>query len=202
MKKYRLLAIAALSLLLVHPSDAAPQPNILFLFADDLSYETIGASQILDIDTPNLDTLVEHGASFTHAYNMGAWNGAVCMASRAMLNSGRSVWHAQSSDFRGMAKENRTWSQQMQQAGYRTYMSGKWHVRCKAKSVFDVVKHERGGMPKQTEAGYNRPLSEEDYEKGWKPWGNRSQKYKSQKTTKMSGAFLDTMIHNSTWYNT
>ena len=170
MKKYNVLCITAASLLLIHPSDAEPQPNILFLFADDLSYEAIGASQILDIDTPNLDTLVERGASFTHAYNMGAWNGAVCMASRAMLNTGRSVWHAQTANVRGMAKENRTWSQQMQQAGYRTYMSGKWHVRCKAESVFDVVKHERGGMPKQTEAGYNRPLSEEDYERGWKPW--------------------------------
>ncbi len=77
MKKYRLIAIAAFSLLLVHRSDAAPQPNILFLLADDLSYEAIGAAQVLDIDTPNLDTLVERGTSFTHAYNMGAWNGAV-----------------------------------------------------------------------------------------------------------------------------
>jgi arylsulfatase A-like enzyme len=28
----------------------------------------------------------------------------------------------------------------------------------------------RGGMPKQTDAGYNRPLNEEDYATGWKPW--------------------------------
>ena len=170
MKKIRLLAFVAITSLLVHLSDAAPQPNILFLLADDLSYEAIGAAQVLDIDTPNLDKLVERGTSFTHAYNMGAWNGAVCMASRAMLNTGRSVWHAKKTNVAGMAKANRTWSQQMQQAGYRTYMSGKWHVSCKPEDVFDIAKHVRGGMPKQTEAGYNRPLSEEDYEKGWKPW--------------------------------
>ena len=68
---------------------ASEKPNILFIFADDMSYETIGAHGMLDIDTPHLDTLVERGASFTHAYNMGAWGGAVCVASRAMLNTGQ-----------------------------------------------------------------------------------------------------------------
>ena len=68
---------------------ASDKPNILFIFADDLSYETIGAYGLLDIDTPHLDKLVESGTSFTHAYNMGAYNGAVCVASRAMLTTGR-----------------------------------------------------------------------------------------------------------------
>jgi len=49
---------------------AEKKPNILFIFADDMSYETIGAFGMLDIDTPHLDTLVERGTSFTHAYNM------------------------------------------------------------------------------------------------------------------------------------
>ena len=76
----------------VQAAQTEEQPNVLFIFADDLSYETIGAYGMLDIDTPNLDKLVERGTSFTHAYNMGAYSGAVCVASRAMLNSGRSVW--------------------------------------------------------------------------------------------------------------
>ena len=49
---------------------AEEKPNILFIFADDHSYEAIRAFGYLDIDTPNLDTLVERGASFTHTYNM------------------------------------------------------------------------------------------------------------------------------------
>ena len=70
------------------------QPNILFLFADDLTYEAIRAFGHTDIDTPNIDRLVGSGTTFSHAYNMGSWSGAVCVASRTMLITGRSVWDA------------------------------------------------------------------------------------------------------------
>jgi arylsulfatase A-like enzyme len=146
------------------------KPNILFIFADDLSYETIGAYGMLDIDTPNLDKLVERGTSFTHAYNMGAYSGAVCAASRAMLNSGRSVWNTVSHPMDQDMKAGRMWSQLMKTSGYRTYMTGKWHVRIPAEDVFDVAVDVRGGMPKQTSEGYGRPKDEQDYANGWKPW--------------------------------
>src|SRR5688572_18551931 len=58
------------------------QPNILFLFADDYTFEAVRALGHLDVDTPNLDRLVARGTTFTHAYNMGSWLGAVCVASR------------------------------------------------------------------------------------------------------------------------
>jgi len=72
---------------------AAEKPNILFIFADDQAYETIGNQT--ECQTPHLDKLMNAGVNFTHAYNMGAWNGAVCAASRAMLNSGTFVNRAQ-----------------------------------------------------------------------------------------------------------
>jgi len=150
------------------------KPNILFIFADDLCYETIRAFNYVDIDTPNLDKLVKRGTVFTHAYNMGSWTGAVCVASRTMLNTGRFLWNAHSlDDKQALTKEmeaGRLWAQQMKRAGYRTYMTGKWHVKVPAEKVFDVTADVRGGMPKQTPEGYNRPKSKEDYEKGWKPW--------------------------------
>lgn len=62
------------------------KPNILFIFADDQCYSTISALENNEIHTPNLDKLVNSGVSFTHTYNMGSWGGAVCVASRAMLN--------------------------------------------------------------------------------------------------------------------
>lgn len=55
-------------------------------------------------------------------------------------------------------------------AGYDTYMTGKWHVKFSAGKVFDYTGSVRGGMPKQTAEGYNRPEDEQDYEEGWKPW--------------------------------
>jgi choline-sulfatase len=125
---------------------------------------------MLDIDTPHLDTLVERGATFTHAFNMGAWNGAVCVASRRMLNTGRFVWQANAANVEEYVKENRFWSQRMKQAGYQTYMTGKWHVPTDAAGVFDEAKNVRGGMPNQTPQGYDRPKSPEDYAAGWKPW--------------------------------
>jgi choline-sulfatase len=44
-------------------------------------------------------------------------------------------------------------------------MTGKWHCKADAEKSFDVVRDVRPGMPKQTEAGYNRPLGP-----GQDPW--------------------------------
>ncbi|MFD2256318.1 sulfatase-like hydrolase/transferase [Luteolibacter algae] len=160
MKKIPLLFLS-ISLFLGHAATAAEpeKPNIMFIFADDLTYEGIRAFGYTDIDTPNLDKLVSRGTTFTHAYNMGSWSPAVCMPSRAMLNTGRYVWSAKGA-LKTLEKERDRgvmWSQLMSKAGYRTYMTGKWHVAVDAESVFDVAAHVRGGMPEQTPEGYNRP---------------------------------------------
>ena len=171
--KCRLILLSIACLAGVAALAAPEKPNVLFIFADDMSYETIHAYGMLDIDTPNLDKLVERGATFTHAYNMGAWGGAVCVASRAMLNSGRFVWQANAADkekYSDYVANNRMWSQRMKQAGYQTYMTGKWHVKVPPEKIFDTVKDQRPGMPNQTPQGYNRPKSPEDYAAGWKPW--------------------------------
>lgn len=146
---------------------AAEKPNILFLFADDQSFETIRSLGNVEIETPNLDRLVRRGTTFTHCYNMGSWSGAVCVASRTMLNSGRYLWHAEQIYDRSESERQagRWWSEAMKQAGYRTYMTGKWHVKASADRSFDVVADARGGMPQQTEAGYDRPTAD-----GNDPW--------------------------------
>ncbi|TWU32236.1 sulfatase-like hydrolase/transferase [Novipirellula artificiosorum] len=161
-----------LSLLLVASTlQAADKPNILFIFSDDQCYETIGAHGLTDIDTPNLDRLAKEGASFSHAYNMGAWAGAVCMSSRACLNTGRFLWDAKEATRECSQGKRKSWSQLMSDHGYETYMSGKWHVGgLSATKVFDQTGKVRAGMPKQKPAGYNRPKDESDYETGWKPW--------------------------------
>ncbi len=150
-----------LALLIAPCALAGARPNILFLFADDQSYETIRTLSATDIDTPNLDRLAQRGAAFTHAYNMGSWSGAVCVASRTMLITGRSLWRAnaiyQTTDSEREA--GRLWPQLMAAQGYRTYMTGKWHIQAKAELAFDVTKDVRGGMPKDGPSAYNRPLA-------------------------------------------
>ncbi len=156
-------------------ANAADQPNILFLFADDQTYASIHAMGNEEIQTPNLDRLVKEGTTFTHAYNQGGWHGAVCVASRTMLNTGRFLWHARDREDH-LAEEQAQrnfWPQLLHDGGYDTYMSGKWHVKgIDPVNVFDHVRHVRAGMPRDnygtTKLGYNRPLEQE--EDLWKPW--------------------------------
>ena len=159
----------AILVLGVVATQAKEKPNILFIFADDQCYETVSAFGMTDIDTPNLDKLVERGTTFSHAYNMGSWSGAVCVASRHMLNTGAFVWKAEkiaanigkkelpNPEWPDFQEDGLMWSQLMQSGGYTTYFTGKWHVKAKPERIFNVVKNVRGGMPAQTDEGYNRP---------------------------------------------
>ncbi len=154
------------------------KPNILFIFADDQTYQGIHAFGNTEIITPNLDLLVHSGVTFTHSYNMGAWNGAVCMASRAMLNTGRFLWHskdAADNGYAGYPEKYLFWSQIMERASYETYMSGKWHVNFPADSIFKQVSNIRPGMPETVEEAYNRPVSPGDT--AWLPWHKKNGGY-------------------------
>ncbi|REK08293.1 MAG: choline-sulfatase [Planctomycetota bacterium] len=155
-------------------ADPAPQrPNVLFLFADDLCFEAVRAFGHTDIDTPNLDRLARRGTTFTHAYNMGSWSGAVCVASRTMLITGRSLWNAHAVyETTGREREaGRLWPQLVSQQGYATYFTGKWHIRADAAKVFEHARHVRGGMPRDTPEGYNRPLAGQP--DPWSPYDRR-----------------------------
>src|SRR6476620_472107 len=72
--------------------DKLKRPNIVFIFTDDQRADTIAAHGNKHIKTPNLDKLVKRGTSFHRAYCMGAMQGAVCVPSRAMMLSGRSLF--------------------------------------------------------------------------------------------------------------
>lgn len=146
------------------------KPNILFIFADDQTYLGVHSSGNNEVITPNLDKLASSGVTFTHTYNMGGWNGAVCVASRAMLNTGRFIWRAKASEnnYPEMKENGQFWSLLMENAGYDTYMTGKWHVKQGAETIFNTAIDIRPGMPKTVPEAYNRPLSTTDTT--WLPW--------------------------------
>ncbi|MDB4749720.1 sulfatase-like hydrolase/transferase [Rubripirellula sp.] len=150
------------------------RPNIVFIFADDQCFETIHQLGNPEIQTPNLDQLARQGTTFSHAFNMGSWSGAVCVASRTMLNTGRFVWNANAvhSKSEQERQQGRWWSEYMKQAGYRTYMTGKWHCKANAEKAFDVARDIRPGMPKANAAGYNRPTAD-----GTDPWSPSDPKF-------------------------
>lgn len=149
--------------------NADDRPNILFIFTDDQCFETMGGVNNPEVQTPHMDELARRGTRFSHAFNMGSWSGAVCVASRTMLNTGRSVWNAHSvwNQSEQERSSGRWWSEYFKAAGYRTYMTGKWHCKAKAERAFDDARDVRPGMPNQTPEGYHRPKSRQD--DSWSP---------------------------------
>lgn len=113
-----LIVVTAMSAL----GQTARRPNILFLFSDDQRADTIAALGNQHITTPTLDRLVNEGTTFTRAYCMGAQQGAVCVPSRAMLMSGKTLFRIKEN----LAGET-TWPQVFAQHGYNTFGIGKWH---------------------------------------------------------------------------
>lgn len=137
-------------------------PNFIFIYTDDQRYDTLGIISNGDVITPNLDKLAKSGATLTNAYNMGGWHGAVCVASRSMIISGKSVWRAKdwvdSNDKHQNKAILNSWPVRFKKNGYRTYMTGKWHVNLPVKKLFDVVKNPKPGMPKDNSTKYNKQL--------------------------------------------
>lgn len=109
-------------------SRAGDRPNIVFLFADDQRADTIGAHGNPHIRTPHLDQLSRDGFSFRRNYCAGSFSGAVCVASRAMLMTGR-YWKRIQSE-----PNAKTWGDLpllpdilATEGGYQTFIVGKWH---------------------------------------------------------------------------
>lgn len=153
------------------------KPNVILIFADDLTFYGLGSTSNGEVKTPNLDRLKEQGAFFTHTFNQGGFNAAISVASRAMMNTGKYLWKACDEigggtnttkelpewpegmkvyKARKPAKRSPLWSEYMRMEGYETYITGKWHVPVPANEAFDHANHIRGGMPNQTKAGYSR----------------------------------------------
>jgi|SRR5665647_1803415 len=98
------------------------KPNILFLFADDQRADALGCSGNSYIKTPNIDQLAQTGVRFTNSYIMGGHHGAICAPSRAMLLSGKSLFHVYD-----VLNGVQTMPMYFAKYGYETFGTGKWH---------------------------------------------------------------------------
>ena len=154
------------------------KPNILFIFADDQTYDSIHTLGNAEIHTPHLDRLVRRGMTFTNTYNPGSFSGAICVASRTMLNTGMNMWSSKDyfNSFKKQAGkpprnkvDDKLWSVCMANAGYDTYGAGKWHIKPNMTDAFKYLGTERPGMPNQTPEGYNRPAPGNN----WTPWDRK-----------------------------
>ena len=107
-------------------------PNFLFLIADDHRHDAIGSLGNPAVHTPTLDALAAAGTALTSTYIMGSTSNAVCMPSRAMLMTGRSLFRVFAPNPQDVSPYPMdpgipTFPQLLRGAGYRTYGVGKWH---------------------------------------------------------------------------
>lgn len=123
------------------------QPNIVFFFTDDQRFDTIRSLNNPEIYTPNLDQIVSQGTTFINSYIMGGSCGAVCMPSRGMLHTGRTLYHL---DRQGQSipEEHALLGETLQKAGYTSFGTGKWHngIRSYARSFNAGAEIFFGGM--------------------------------------------------------
>jgi arylsulfatase A-like enzyme len=104
---------------------AARRPNFIVFLTDDHGCTDIGCYGAKDLKTPNLDALAASGARFTNWYS----NAPVCAPSRGALMSGRYP-HRNGVANNGLPlrPSERTIASLLKPAGYRTAITGKWHL--------------------------------------------------------------------------
>ena len=146
--------------------DQPERPNFIFLFADDQDFLAIGAAGNQVVKTPNIDLLASQGTMFSHCFTQGSWTPAVCIASRAMLITGKFIYHAQRDVNRA-----KLWTEAFSDSGYLTFLTGKWHNNDRnALRSFDIIRGMTPGMYETKGGvggpGYYRPTPENNT---WSP---------------------------------
>ena len=95
------------------------RPNFVLILADDLGFSDLGCYGG-EIRTPHLDRLAKQGMQFTQFYNC-----PVCIPTRAALLTGLYPRSGGRGQLRG---DMITVAELLRAAGYRTALSGKWHL--------------------------------------------------------------------------
>jgi arylsulfatase A-like enzyme len=110
-------------------AETAPHPNILVLLSDDMGWDQVGFNGGKEVPTPNIDSIARDGVKMTQFYVQ-----PVCTPSRACFITGRYAWKTgterrpSTASRQGMLRDERTVAEALRDAGYATWMCGKWHL--------------------------------------------------------------------------
>ena len=116
---------------LVTALSAADRPNIVWLFSDDHSFQTIGAygGRLAKLNnSPNIDSLAKDGMILNRCYV----GNSICAPARATLLTGKHSHNNGKFDNRDSFNHNQQQFQKiLQKSGYQTAMIGKIHLNGK-----------------------------------------------------------------------
>jgi arylsulfatase A-like enzyme len=101
---------------------AAERPNIVIVVADDEGWGDIGWNNP-EVQTPYLNRLAEEGVRLDRFYV-----NPICSVTRAALMTGMHTLRTGVENFSGLDLKYQTLPQVLQDAGYQTWMCGKWHL--------------------------------------------------------------------------
>ncbi|MCM2372510.1 sulfatase family protein [Aporhodopirellula aestuarii] len=128
MTKWIMLAIAAICVIPTNQADAGERPNIVWIFSDDHSYQTIGAygGPLKSLNpSPNIDRLAAEGMRFDRAYV----GNSICAPSRATLLTGlHSHKNGKIDNVGPFNHDQQQFQKILQQNGFQTVMVGKIHL--------------------------------------------------------------------------
>ncbi len=135
--KYSFLVVIVLFLFSACNSSKAieqEQPNVVFIFVDDLGYGDVGCYGATKVQTPKIDQLAKEGRMFTDAHSASA----VCTPSRYALltgeyplrgNNGKGIWGPCSHNQPLLIDTAKlSLGQLFKNKGYATAAIGKWHL--------------------------------------------------------------------------
>lgn len=112
--------------------EAAEQPNVIVILADDLGYGDLGCYGATDLESPHIDALASRGMRFVNFYA----NCPVCSPTRAALMTGKypdragvpGVIRTHPENSWGYLEDAPTLADRFREAGYDTAIVGKWHL--------------------------------------------------------------------------
>ena len=113
------------------PADAGTDvpPNIVIFLSDDMGWGQVGFNGGTEVATPNIDRIADEGVKLTQFYVQ-----PVCTPSRGSLLTGRYSWKNGTEtrvglrDAQGMLTDEHTIAEALGDAGYATWVVGKWHL--------------------------------------------------------------------------